>query len=295
MLGYIVPDKPELKVKEYELYSGYYCGICKSIGRRYGQLPRMVLNYDAVFLALIVSCFDEKEERVEAERCIAHPLKKRKVVYNQDALDYAADIILFLAYYKLKDDLADEHAVRGAAGVFLLKNSFRKWMKLHEKKGILMEKNLRDLAQLESENCRSMDRAAEPFAKLMEAVCVPEWLEGTTAEEPLKHIGYHMGKWIYFIDAWDDLEDDFARKEYNPLLSRFEFSADRETVSQFRTRIKERVEYNFFSCLGKIAEAWTELDREKNKGLIDNIVYFGLMKKTEAVLKKGNITDAESV
>ncbi|MDI9494271.1 MAG: DUF5685 family protein, partial [Bacillota bacterium] len=31
MLGYVVPDKPELKIREFELYSGYYCGLCKSV------------------------------------------------------------------------------------------------------------------------------------------------------------------------------------------------------------------------------------------------------------------------
>ena len=44
MLGYVKIDKGELKVREYEVYTGYYCGVCKSIGRRYGQLPRMVLS-----------------------------------------------------------------------------------------------------------------------------------------------------------------------------------------------------------------------------------------------------------
>ena len=45
MLGYVKIDKGELKVREYEVYTGYYCGICKSIGKRYGQLPRMALSY----------------------------------------------------------------------------------------------------------------------------------------------------------------------------------------------------------------------------------------------------------
>ena len=55
MLGYVKIDKGELKVREYEVYCGYYCGICKSIGRRYGQLPRMALSYDAAFLAILLA------------------------------------------------------------------------------------------------------------------------------------------------------------------------------------------------------------------------------------------------
>ena len=29
MLGYVRIYKPDLKVREYEVYCGYYCGICK--------------------------------------------------------------------------------------------------------------------------------------------------------------------------------------------------------------------------------------------------------------------------
>ena len=55
MLGYVTIEKNELKVREFEMYQAYYCGICKSIGRRFGQLPRMVLSYDSVFLALVLA------------------------------------------------------------------------------------------------------------------------------------------------------------------------------------------------------------------------------------------------
>ena len=58
MLGYVKIDKGELKVREYEVYTGYYCGICKSIGKRYGQLPRMALSYDAAFLAVLLASLD---------------------------------------------------------------------------------------------------------------------------------------------------------------------------------------------------------------------------------------------
>ena len=41
MLGYVTIEKNELKVRDYTLYQGYYCGICKSIARRIGQIPRL--------------------------------------------------------------------------------------------------------------------------------------------------------------------------------------------------------------------------------------------------------------
>ena len=60
MLGYIKPEKSQLKIIEYEVYNGYYCGVCKSISRRYGQLPRISLSYDAAFLALLLAALDDE-------------------------------------------------------------------------------------------------------------------------------------------------------------------------------------------------------------------------------------------
>lgn len=77
MLGYVTADKPELKMREFEVYSGYYCGVCKSIARRYGQIPRIVLSYDAAFLALLLGGLSGEADEPTREHCIAHPAKKK--------------------------------------------------------------------------------------------------------------------------------------------------------------------------------------------------------------------------
>jgi len=126
MLGYIKPDKPELKIKEFEIYSGYYCGICKSISKRYGQLPRLALNYDSVFLAILLAGISSAREQIQIERCFVHPAKKRTIIYDNPEIDYAADILLLLAYYKLKDDYQDEGSKKAAIGSVLMKGTLKK-------------------------------------------------------------------------------------------------------------------------------------------------------------------------
>ena len=98
MLGYVRIDKGELKVREYEIYTGYYCGVCKSIGARYGQLPRMTLSYDAAFLAVLLASFDDAPDIPVPEHCIGHHIKKKTVIRNE-AVDFAADVMLILAWY----------------------------------------------------------------------------------------------------------------------------------------------------------------------------------------------------
>ncbi len=293
MLGYVAPDKPELKIREYELYSGYYCGICKSVKERYGQIPRLVLNYDSVFLSLVLSALKSPIEEIRRERCLVHPLKKRAIVHNEAAVDYAADMMLLLAYFKLVDDKRDEGGIKPAAGLAALKRTYKKLMKNHGEKCIMIQGKLDELADLEGQKCTSLDRAAEPFAKLLEEVFAAESLidDGETLKL-LRKIGYHTGKWIYLIDAYDDLEENISSGAYNPLLLQWEYRPDQESMADFRNRIKERVEFNLLFYLAELSRAWDCLTVARNRELVENIIYSGLLRKTEEILKKGNTEDA---
>ncbi len=295
MLGYIVPDKPELKVKEFELYFGYYCGICKSIENRYGQIQRMTLNYDAVFLALIIGNFNSEEIYYTMERCPIHPLKKRLIVCKNDAIDYAADIMLMLAYYKFLDDVQDEGKAKAKAGAFFLRRSYKRLMKYYKEKCNIVESRLKELYRLEKEKCSSLDRVAEPFARLMEEIFVPKGIGSNEEEALLRIIGYYTGKWIFLIDAFDDLEDNLKRGTYNPLVYQFAYDAAKDSFCDFKNRIKKTVEYNLMFYLAELAKAWECLGKEKNRGIIDNIIYFGLLRKTEEILSKGNTDNAKSL
>lgn len=298
MLGYIKPDKPELKIKEFEIYSGYYCGICKSIAKRYGQLPRMALNYDSVFLAILIAGIQPEREHLKIQRCIVHPAKKRSIIYDSPEIDYAADILLLLAYYKLKDDYQDERSKKAAIGTALMKGTFRKLIETVPDKCSYVQEQLGELNRLEKEECASIDRSAEPFAKLMEEVFdYPYWNSQNRKDlsSAFRRIGYHLGKWIYLIDAYDDIQENYEKKTFNPLIFQFEFSPEKETTTEFKQRIQERVERNLVLYLAEIARICEELKFEKNQGLIENILYFGLMRKTEEVLKKGIENDAKSI
>ena len=155
MLGYVKPDKPELKIREFEIYGGYYCGICKSIGRRYGQLPRLTLNYDSVFLAILLAGISPEKDHIKVQRCIIHPEKKRTILYDSPEIDYAADILLLLAYYKLKDDYQDEGSKKAALGAALMEGTYKKLMETAPEKCAYVRDRLRELSLLEKENCPS--------------------------------------------------------------------------------------------------------------------------------------------
>jgi hypothetical protein len=301
MLGYIVPEKPELKLKEYDIYSSYYCGICKSIGIRFGQLPRLSLSYDSVFLALILATVYDLAEVKISERCIVHPVKQKPFIKNNVAVDYAADMHLVLMYYKLLDDYRDEHHPGAAVGAAFMKRTWKKLALAYPEKCRIIRVQLDELSAIEKAKTPSIDKSSEPFAKIMETIfsqsLLSEEMEVPATMLVLSRVGYHIGKWLYLIDAFDDLEDNAKSGAYNPLIYQFDFGKNgQESITEFRERIKERVEFNLVYYLAELSKAFDLLDIRKNKELIENIIYLGLLRKTEQVIMKGSIkTHAQSI
>ena len=289
MLGYVKVFKPELKVREYEVYCGYYCGVCKSIGARYGQLPRMALSYDAAFLALLLESIEDAHDAPTQEHCIAHPFIKKKTIIRNSAIDYAADVMLILAWHKLLDDAKDEGKLYAKSTMVFLKRIYRKLAKRHPELCKSIGEHLAELSTLEKDKCPSIDMAAEAFSKIMEVIFV-EGIKAIdeNADEDICSlygtIGYHMGKWIYLIDAVDDIEENIKSGAYNPLIYRFSFDPETESAKQFRDRIEEDLKFNLYHYLAMISNCLGALDIKKNKGIIENVIYFGLNRKTEEII-----------
>ena len=323
MLGYVKIDKGELKVREYEVYTGYYCGVCKSIGRRYGQLPRMVLSYDAAFLAILLASLSDESDTPVQEHCIAHPVIKKKTVIRNRAIDYAGDVMLILAWYKLADDAADEGKVYAKPVMLMMKRIFRRLNSLYPELCSSVKCHLSALSALEREKCASIDMAAEAFSKIMEDIFT-EGLQAVYGSEPpqqtspgadrsdpgisgasgmqtrpcgfaspgsdtrelLARAGYHLGKWVYMIDAVDDIEENIESGAYNPLLFRFKFDAANETADEFRARIEPDLRFNLYHYLAMLSRCTDSLDIRKNAGIIENVIYFGLNRKTEEIIMR---------
>lgn len=283
MFGYIFPDKPELKVKEYELFKAYYCGLCKSIGGSCGQVARFALNYDSSFLGMLLSSFNEESEVIRFERCPASPAVRKPVIRESPALEYAADMNIILAYYKLKDDWNDERSIGAAALMGMLYSAYKRAYLRNREKEKSISRGLKELYILENSNCKSVDQASEPFAKITQEIFTyPPLCSTEKREKHLKWFGYNIGKWIYIIDAYDDIESDIKGKNYNPILSQFCYN--NEEVSVFKKRIRENIGFTLTYTLSQIGKTFELLDLKKNEEIVENIIYGGMYNKTLQVL-----------
>ena len=181
MLGYVRVEKPELKVKELEMYGGYYCGVCKSIGKNHGQIPRMSLSYDAAFLATLIDGLDSGKIKFSREHCIIHPIKK-KTIGRSKAIDYTTDVMLLLGYHKLEDDYLDEKKVGAKLGSLFFRNLYEKLSEKYVKLDEHFKGQLRRLHEMEENKERNIDKVADPFAKIMEEIVTYYFVENEEIE-----------------------------------------------------------------------------------------------------------------
>lgn len=290
MFGYIKPVPAELKVKEYELYKSVYCGLCAALGRNSTCVSKLTLSYDFVFLALLRLTLSKETGRIEKRRCIAHPAKKRAVLVGASELDYCAAVSTLLTFGKLRDDINDERGSKRFAARSLLpaaRAMRKKALARHELSGLdaVISDRLSELSGLEEKNVYSPDAAAEPFGELMAAV-MSHGFSGA-AERIASEVGRHIGRFIYMIDAVDDLPDDLEKGRYNPF--RIEGKTDAEILSEFESR-KETLRASLTMELVGTERALALVDAGNTPeffAIIENIIYLGLPELIEKTLPAG--------
>ncbi len=281
MFGYVLPLRPELKVKENEAFQGYYCGLCKAIKHNYTNAARLMLNYDCAVLLLLLSSMSPEMPTVVREKCVASPLKKKTVVKSGEAR-YAAAINVLLGCAKIEDTARDEHRLTaGALSLFYRRVNARAKADFPET-ARSFETHLAALEQLEIQGTDSADAVAGEFGQLLADAfaLAPFGFVKETAKKSLWHFGYNLGRWIYLADALDDLEKDWKGKSYNVFLKR-PFT----DISALRGSIREEAEFSLHYSLSEACKAYELLDIQRDKPLLDNIMYLGLAKKTQEVLK----------
>lgn len=270
MFGYVRPVRPELKCRDYELYRATYCGLCRCLRRRYGLIAPMLLNFDFTFLALLL--WEPEETFIPCRgRCHGNPLRKRPMCPDSPALEAAADESVILSWWKLRDDLADDGLWRGLPARALsaaLGPAYRKAARLRPEFDRTVRSCLEELSVLEKENCPSLDRTADTFARLLRSAAPADGERGRVLSQLL----YHLGRWIYLADARDDLEEDKLSGRYNPAAARYGPQGDDEalrlTMDNSLVQIGAALQLGSFGC---------------RTALLENIVYLGLPAVEQAV------------
>jgi len=233
MYGYVRPPLGLLDQEEQQRFLAVYCGLCRELGERYGLPARMILNYDFTYLAILLS--DGTEGEREAHRCPRHPFHKQAVQPGGASMELAADESVILAYWQLRDGVEDHGFRRGLkyrAGAGALRHACARAAKARPGFDRAVREQLEKLSALERANSSAMDEAADAFAALLAgAACEAE---DPARRRVLEQLLYHLGRWIYLVDAADDLQKDAESGNYNPVALRYGLEEGRWTEESRR-------------------------------------------------------------
>ncbi len=268
MFGYVLVNKPELKIKEFDIYRSYYCGVCNSLKKRHGLAGRMTLNYDMTFLAMLLSDLYDKEDCDAFCRCLAHPVSKHREKRNEFS-DYCADMCVYLAYYKVADDWNDERKLGSFIAMKILSSAAKKVRRLYPEKTGVIEAKLDLLRIAEKADDIPLDKVARLFGEIMGESFV---YKNDFWKDDLYKVGFYLGKFIYLLDAYEDVEKDIASGAYNPFKELYKKSVDKDEKDKFDNQVLNIL----LLMIGECTDAFEKLPLIENVEILRNILYSGV-------------------
>ena len=268
MYGYVSVNTSELKVRESEEYNARYCGLCDSLRRNFGRVGQLTLQHDMAFLVYLLSGLYEPEETSFEGRCIAHPMKKRAFI-RSDISDYAADMNVLLAWFKLEDDKEDDNSKKARIMMAALRKGADRVRSKYPEKVEAINAAFSHLHRLEDEGSESLDEVSGSFGDVMAQVCD---YRGDEWSGELRKVGYYLGKFIYIMDAYEDMEDDRKSGSYNCLIKIYDGFPSRDEAEYFVYGLLNMV-------MAECARAFEMLPIVNNVEVLRNIIYAGVWRR----------------
>lgn len=268
MFGYITINKSEMRFREYDIYHSYYCGLCKALKKKYGTDGQISISYDMTFLIMLLSGLYEPKTEYKPCKCAFHPLERFYSSTNEIS-EYVADMNVLLSIYKCDDDWKDDKKLfRHFYGQKLKKRTKKNGKSYHEKE-MLIHDVMEQLSKFEKENSEDLDAISGLFGEIMGDVFVykdDEWAQ------TLSDVGYNLGKFIYIMDAYEDIETDIKKGNFNPLKNRYRdenFDEDIQTV--------------LMTVMSECCKSFETLPIVENVDIMRNILYSGVWDKFDEI------------
>lgn len=306
MFGYVAVNQPELKMKDYSRYKEYYCGVCHALRETYGMPAQISLTYDAAFVAILLSALYEPETKRSACRCVVHPVGKKNYL-SSSAIEYAADMNLVLGYYKCLDDWEDDRNFIRLSYSGMIRSNVKRIKQKYGKRVAQIRDKIKELAAWEAKMQSRLGDTKEPagdnrngsgaenidvpagiFGDIMRVIfsvkpqelhCghsdgagkesaeeCPAYCEDWSKE--LGDFGYQLGKFIYILDAYDDVGEDIKRGRYNPFTEKYQ-SMEKEAFQSWVGQL-------LMMIAADMAKVYEKMPIVEEVGILRNIIYSGI-------------------
>lgn len=271
MFGYIAPRLDQLTDEQKQRYRACYCGLCRSLQHSYGSGGRLFLSNDITFLAILLSSLYDLEETDQAKHCPLHPVRKQRFVQTRLS-EYAADMNLLLMYWKLEDRVIDDHSFWGKVGKLRLEASLERIARSWPFQTAGVQEALAAIWNEEKAEKPNPDLLCNLSGQMLGYVFVPDPEDFWASE--LFALGAGLGRFVYWMDAWEDLKDDQKHHRFNPLVSYL----GREDYQDF-------VQYTLEMLIAEATSHFELLPLEKDLDLLRNVLYSGVWQRYYTLLQ----------
>ena len=283
MLGYVKAFKPEMKMKDYELYRGIYCSLCRALGRNYSPIAQLFLSYDFAFAAVLRLASAENGCSFVKKSCPYNPAKKCMICQSRGDLDFCSHAIIITVFYKILDNMHDGGFKSKLIAYLLYPIIFlmhKKAKRLAPDIDKIIGESMKIQSETEKKNGVCIDEAAHPSADALGKIFSIGY-EGER-KNSLYTLGYMVGRYVYILDAADDLEDDLKNGSFNPFSEEYGGIKNEKIRTEFAQRVTGMLNLTQSNAL----EALDSVEKKRFEDILENIVLDGLDFSAERVLKK---------
>ncbi|MCR5467558.1 MAG: DUF5685 family protein [Lachnospiraceae bacterium] len=279
MFGYVNVNRTDLTTENGEIYQAYYCGLCQMLREKYGPKGQMLLNYDMTFLIVLLSGLYEPESDEKVFTCALHPTRKQRA-YVSEIVEYAADMNVLLTYQNLFDDWEDDKDVGKRAVILFLEKEYAKLKEKYPRQSAKLEECLKKLSAAERSGEKNIDVLSGLSGEMIEEIFVPD--ENDIWADELRTLAFYLGKFIYIMDAYEDLDKDRKKGKFNPFIT-MHFSDEQE----YETVVKQMLT----SMMAECAKSFERLPIVLHADILRNIIYSGVWCKYEYIQLKKSAKD----
>lgn len=268
MFGYIIVNQPELRIREWEMYHSYYCGLCRILKEKYGRVGQLTLSYDMTFVLMLLSGLYDPETVCGTSRCVMHPGKRHEYRYNE-LTEYVADMNMLLTEYKCLDDWKDDKKRLRLLMARILGRRTGESGRRYAQKLEQIAESMEKLSRAEEQGVTDLDYMAGCFGEVMARIMIcreDEW------KDSLYRLGFYLGKFVYLLDAYEDLEEDIRRGRYNPLRERCQEPDFEQSCQDILTMM-----------MSACCREFEQLPILDNVEILRNILYSGVWSRYKAV------------
>ena len=152
------------------------------------------------------------------------------------------------------------------------KKKDKKIEKQYSEKTRIITNLLEELSRMEKEGERDLDRVSGCFGRIMEEIFA---YRKDVWEPTLRRMGFFLGKFIYLMDAYDDVEKDVEKGNYNPFAEEYIMEGFQEKVQQMLVMM-----------MAETCREFEKLPIIKYTDILRNILYSGVWCRFETVSRQ---------